>query len=51
MIPRFSISRSDKSVPTSSTCINQLKLPVLPRKKLKEILLYVINADSGFYYA
>jgi hypothetical protein len=28
-----------------------LKLPILPYKKLKDILLYVINADAGFYYA
>ena len=49
--PKFTISKSYSSVPTSSTCVNMLKLPILPYKKLKDILLYVINADAGFYYA
>ena len=49
--PKFTICKSNQTVPTSSTCANMLKLPVLPYKKLKEILLYVINADAGFYYA
>ena len=51
MRPQFTISKSYDAVPTSSTCVNMLKLPVLPYKKLKDILLYVINADAGFYYA
>ena len=49
--PKFTVSKSFTTVPTSSTCVNMLKLPILPYKKLKEILLYVINADAGFYYA
>ena len=49
--PKFSITKSHSEVPTSSTCVNMLKLPILPYKKMKDILLYVINADAGFYYA
>ena len=49
--PKFTVSKSFTAVPTSSTCVNMLKLPILPYKKLKEILLYVINADALFYYA
>ena len=49
--PKFTVTKSFSAVPTSSTCVNMLKLPILPYKKLKEILLYVINADAGFYYA
>ena len=49
--PKFTITKSYSAVPTSSTCVNMLKLPILPYKKLKDILLYVINADAGFYYA
>ena len=49
--PKFKLAKSAIAVPTSSTCANMLKLPVLPYKKLKEIILYVINADVGFYYA
>ena len=49
--PKFTVSKSFSPVPTSSTCVNMLKLPILPYKKLKDILLYVINADAGFYYA
>ena len=48
--PKFSVHKSFSTVPTSSTCVNMLKLPILPYKKLKDILLYVINADAGFYY-
>ena len=51
MRPKFAIAKSDQGVPTSSTCVNMLKLPVLPYKKLKDMLRYVINADAGFYYA
>ena len=49
--PKFTVTKSFSAVPTSSTCVNMLKLPILPYNKLKEILLYVINADAGFYYA
>ena len=49
--PKFTVIKSFSTVPTSSTCVNMLKLPILPYKKLKDILLYVINADAGFYYA
>ena len=49
--PKFVLSKAGISIPTSSTCVNMLKLPVLPYKELKEKLLYVINADAGFYYA
>ena len=49
--PKFTIVKAFATVPTSSTCANMLKLPILPYKKLKDILLYVINADAGFYYA
>ena len=51
LIPKFKLAKASIEVPTSSTCANMLKLPVLPYKKLKDILLYVINADVGFYYA
>ena len=51
MRPKFTVAKSLSEVPTSSTCVNMLKLPILPYKKLKDILLYVINADAGFYYA
>ena len=49
--PKFTIHKSFGGAPTSSTCVNMIKLPILPYQKLKEILLYVINADAGFYYA
>ena len=49
--PKFHVTKSFNPVPTSSTCVNMLKLPILPYQKLKDILLYVINADAGFYYA
>ena len=49
--PKFVLSKAGIKIPTSSTCVNMLKLPVLPYKELKEKLLYVINADAGFYYA
>ena len=51
MNPKFTVAKAHIEVPTSSTCVNMLKLPILPYQKLKEILLYVINADAGFYYA
>lgn len=49
--PRFSLAYSDQQFPTASTCINQLKLPILEKEQLKKALLYAINADAGFYYA
>ena len=49
--PLFTLSLSDKTFPTSSTCVNQLKLPILPKEEMKKTLLYAINADSGFYFA
>ena len=49
--PKFTIHKSHSEIPTSSTCVNMLKLPILPYKKMKDSLLYVINADAGFYYA
>jgi ubiquitin-protein ligase E3 C len=49
--PKFKLAKAGIQIPTSSTCTNMLKLPVLPYKKLKDIILYVINADAGFYYA
>ena len=49
--PKFTLAKAGIQIPTSSTCTNMLKLPVLPYKKLKDIILYVINADAGFYYA
>ena len=49
--PKFTVHKSFGTVPTSSTCVNMLKLPILPYQKLKDILLYVINADAGFYYS
>ena len=51
LIPKFTIAKSNLEIPTSSTCVNLLKLPMLPYKIMKEKLLYVINADAGFYYA
>ena len=51
MNPKFTIHKSHSEFPTSSTCANMLKLPILPYKKLKDSLLYAINADAGFYYA
>ena len=51
MNPKFTIYKSYSEIPTSSTCANMLKLPILPYEKLKDSLLYVINADAGFYYA
>lgn len=49
-MPRFKLAKSNKEVPTASTCTNMLLLPVLSKEKMKEILRYVINADAGFYY-
>lgn len=49
--PPFILSKSQQGIPTASTCVNMLKLPVLPYNQLKEKLRYVINAEAGFYYA
>ena len=50
--PRFSIrdSGSDQTrLPSTSTCVNLLKLPVYRDEKvLKERLLYSVNAGAGF---
>nr|CAG8539342.1 680_t:CDS:10 [Entrophospora candida]CAG8546331.1 11073_t:CDS:10 [Entrophospora candida] len=49
--PKFSIRRAGTEIrlPSSSTCVNLLKLPAYPDKKiLKEKLEYAINADVGF---
>ena len=50
--PRFSIrdSGADQSrLPSTSTCVNLLKLPIYWDKKLlKEKLLYAVNSGAGF---
>lgn len=50
--PRFSIrdSGSDQErLPSTSTCVNLLKLPIYDRKEvLRDKLLYAINAGAGF---
>ena len=50
--PRFSIrdSGSDQTrLPSTSTCVNLLKLPIYRDEKvLKERLLYSVNAGAGF---
>ena len=50
--PRFSIrdSGSDQTrLPSTSTCVNLLKLPIYSKKEtLREKLLYAINAGAGF---
>ena len=50
--PRFSIrdSGSDQSrLPSTSTCVNLLKLPIYASKAtLREKLVYAINAGAGF---
>lgn len=50
--PRFSIrdSGSDQTrLPSTSTCVNLLKLPVYREEKvLRERLLYSVNAGAGF---
>ncbi|APA07998.1 hypothetical protein sscle_03g027680 [Sclerotinia sclerotiorum 1980 UF-70] len=52
LVPRFSIrdgSLDEKRLPSASTCVNLLKLPRYQSKeKLKEKLLYAINAGAGF---
>ncbi|RLV92016.1 putative E3 ubiquitin-protein ligase HUL5 [Spathaspora sp. JA1] len=50
--PKFGIRNSGSEInrlPTTSTCVNLLKLPDYRNKQvLKEKLLYVINIESGF---
>jgi ubiquitin-protein ligase E3 C len=50
--PRFSIrdSSSDQGrIPTASTCVNLLKLPMYKSEKaLREKLLYAVNSGAGF---
>lgn len=50
--PRFSIrdSGSDESrLPTTSTCVNLLKLPMYKSEKvLREKLLYAVQSGAGF---
>jgi len=50
--PRFCVQRSGNnpdSLPTSSTCVNQLKLPFYRSKeKLKDRLIYAIKSKAGF---
>jgi len=50
--PRFSIrdSGSDEArFPTTSTCVNLLKLPMFRTEKvLREKLLYAVNSGAGF---
>ncbi|CAB5374017.1 unnamed protein product [Rhizophagus irregularis] len=49
--PKFSIRNagSGTRLPSSSTCVNLLKLPAYPDEDtLREKLLYAINADVGF---
>ncbi|RHZ57890.1 hypothetical protein Glove_382g38 [Diversispora epigaea] len=49
--PKFSIRRAGSGIrlPSSSTCVNLLKLPAYPDENtLREKLMYAINADVGF---
>ena len=50
--PRFSIrdsGRDQTRLPTTSTCVNLLKLPVYQDEKvLRERLLYSVNSGAGF---
>lgn len=52
LVPKFGIQNTGdehERLPTSSTCVNLLKLPNYRNKKLlKEKLLYSINAEAGF---
>eukprot|EP00471_Norrisiella_sphaerica_P012991 CAMPEP_0184495414 /NCGR_PEP_ID=MMETSP0113_2-20130426/31259_1 /TAXON_ID=91329 /ORGANISM="Norrisiella sphaerica, Strain BC52" /LENGTH=720 /DNA_ID=CAMNT_0026881593 /DNA_START=827 /DNA_END=2989 /DNA_ORIENTATION=+ len=53
LYPKFCIQRSSgdtDNLPTSSTCMNLLKIPrYTSREKLKEKLRYSIKSSSGFY--
>lgn len=50
--PKFAIQKGGTDVtrlPSSSTCVNLLKLPEYKdRATMREKLLYAINADAGF---
>lgn len=52
LVPKFSLRNAgvdDERFPTSSTCVNLLKLPNYSSyETLREKLLYAINADAGF---
>lgn len=50
LIPNFAIQSSDSDrLPTASTCLNLLKLPMIDDYKLlKEKLLCAIESDAGF---
>lgn len=52
LVPKFSLRNAgvdDERFPTSSTCVNLLKLPNYSNyETLREKLLYAINADAGF---
>lgn len=53
MNPLFCVQRSGNStnaLPTSSTCVNLLKLPEYPTKKiLREKLIYALSSRTGFH--
>ena len=53
LYPKFCVSMAGESedrLPTSSTCINLLKLPPYSSAgKMREKLLYSISSESGFY--
>jgi len=50
--PKFSIrdaGRDDARLPSASTCVNLLKLPMYSSKQiLREKLLYAVSAGAGF---
>lgn len=52
LVPNFGIRNTGSDIdrlPTSSTCVNLLRLPNYRNKQvLKEKLLYAINAEAGF---
>ncbi|KAG1456477.1 hypothetical protein G6F46_003782 [Rhizopus delemar] len=52
LVPKFCIRNAgvdDERLPTSSTCVNLLKLPNFSSfERLKDKLLYAITADAGF---
>ena len=50
LIPNFAIQSSDSDrLPTSSTCLNLLKLPMIEdRDLLREKLICAIESDAGF---
>jgi ubiquitin-protein ligase E3 C len=52
LIPKFSIRDAggdEQRLPSTSTCINLLKLPRYTTKKtMKDKLLYAVNSGAGF---